>query len=1332
MIRVRHISLQFGCLFFLACAFAQLTDKSQPYEVGLPYITYYSPEDYDAFTQNWGAVQDHQGVMYFANGDGVLTYNGVHWEVLELPNQSHAKSIAIDRNNRVYVGASHEFGYLQADASGKIHYVSMLTNVPVEDRNFGTVWSILIFEDTIFFRTDAGIYLWNGDQFTIWKSEDKTPRRIFSVNGKLFASFKNNGLMSIENGSFKTVLSKEETKGLLFNAMLAYDADSYLLATLDKGLYFLQDGKLSRFTTEIDDFFQQNSIYKGLRLSNGTFAFGTFSDGLVVIDQLGRQQFRYNAEMADAALMVLELFQDKAGILWVCLSDGVLKLEYPSPFTFFDKRTGINSRVQIIRRYQNRLLTGTANGLYALETNALTKTADFKVLQSFNSRIWDLLVFDDLLLIAEEDAVYQFDGKESKKIDNFNASAFLRSAIDPNRVFISLSNGLRSIYYNEGQWKSEGKIDSVQGATYTIIEEAEGDLWLETSEDWIWNISFSSRADAKRLANPVARKFTKEQGLPGTRGDLYLFENNVYFVSANRKTYQYDRQKDSFEISGDLNTKLELPDVNLMINHIDDQENIWFSTFTDSTQTRWFAFKNENAYELKNLNQTRILDDLGGSETLFYEERDSVLWLTGNKSVIRHDLALSQRSEIQPALIAKVIYKKDSILREGYDNDKVLSLPYQKNSFRFYYSSTSFYDENKNQFQYILEGFDENWSDWSKETQKDYTNIPEGAYDFRVRAKNILGQISEEDSYGFAILPPWYRRWWIYIGYVILAGLALWGYGRWRSTRLRKKNLALEALVADRTEKIRKKNKMLSYQTEKLKELDTMKTRLFANISHEFRTPLTLIKGPVEKLESEGKTQISMPNIKMIRRNANRLLNLVNQLLDLSKLDSGKLKLNKAEGDLFKCLRAAASTFSSHAAARNMDYQLQVPSELLWASFDRDKLEKIVYNLLSNAFKFTEDEGRVILEAEHKSGQLNIIVSDTGTGIPIEKLPRIFDRFFQVDDSFTREKAGSGIGLALTKELVELMGGTIFVESKPGKGTQFKVVLPLEKIETGKRPPDEIEIAPVIRSSVETNGGVAPSNKQEGPQILIIEDNNDMRFFIGEQLESQYAVSEAVNGKEGLDKAHKMVPDLIITDLMMPQMDGITLCKELKSQRATSHIPVIMLTAKAGMDNKLEGLETGADDYLTKPFNARELQLRVKNLIEQRAKLRELYSRNISLDPKQVAVTSVDEEFLEEVLAIMEEKYMEASFGPIQLQKRLAMSKTQLHRKLKALTDTPPSELLRNFRLKRAAQLLTQRKDNISQVAYDVGFNSLSYFTKCFKDLYGITPTQYVEKGRKS
>ncbi|WP_438711031.1 hybrid sensor histidine kinase/response regulator transcription factor [Aquimarina muelleri] len=512
----------------------------------------------------------------------------------------------------------------------------------------------------------------------------------------------------------------------------------------------------------------------------------------------------------------------------------------------------------------------------------------------------------------------------------------------------------------------------------------------------------------------------------------------------------------------------------------------------------------------------------------------------------------------------------------------------------------------------------------------------------------------------------------------------------------------------------------------KLKELDRLKSNFFANISHEFRTPLTLIKGPIDKLEKDPNTVLSTENIKMIRRNSNRLLNLVNQLLELSKLDAGSLQLEPKDGDIYKCLRVAATSFDSHAEQRNIYYKINIPDTVLWASFDRDKLEKIVYNLLSNAFKFSEDNSCIICKVNYRPQILQIEVIDSGKGILKENISFIFDRFYQIDSSTTKEKEGSGIGLSLSKDLVTLMGGTILCTSEINQGSCFTVNIPIREIKMKTR----IDVRPSNETMINDSGVEAfefhKQDIRDIPTILVIEDNLDMNEFITQELIKRYKIVQATNGKEGWQKALSNPPDLIITDLMMPGIDGIELCAKVKTEIHTSHIPVIMLTAKAGLDNKIEGLETGADDYLTKPFDVHELQTRVDNLIKQRQKLRLLFRNTTTqIDPQKLTVTSLDQKFLEEVLSLFQVNFSDPSFGVPQMQKALGMSKTQLHAKLKALTNESPGQVLRNFRLKIAEQLLSQKEDNITQIAYKVGFNNLSYFAKCFKERYAVVPSAY-------
>lgn len=513
---------------------------------------------------------------------------------------------------------------------------------------------------------------------------------------------------------------------------------------------------------------------------------------------------------------------------------------------------------------------------------------------------------------------------------------------------------------------------------------------------------------------------------------------------------------------------------------------------------------------------------------------------------------------------------------------------------------------------------------------------------------------------------------------------------------------------------------------QELQELDRLKSNFFANISHEFRTPLTLIQGTIEYLEQNPDEQLGKDEVKMIRRNTNKVLGLVDQLLDLSRIQEGRLRLKPTEGDVFQCLRTAAASFNSNAAHRHMDYRVKVPDEALWVAFDRDKLEKVVYNLLSNAFKFSEDDEMVDFEASHYDEELLIQVSDSGRGIAEDKLSFIFDRFYQVDGSSTKDSEGSGIGLSLSKDLVQLMDGTITVSSEEGKGTYFTVQIPMEKIKA-PRAQREIMGQEPQRASKKSRAFEFPvTDGRKVPRILVIEDNEDMRQHIKKQLLQKYRIIEAKDGARGLKIAITDMPDLIITDLMMPKMDGMELCKKLKTNLNTSHIPIIMLTARAGEKNKIEGLETGADAYLTKPFSTKELTVRAANLIDQRQRLREHYAENQrTVDPEKTTTNSLDKRFLEQVVDLLERNHSDPDFGVPQMQKDLAMSKTHLNRKLKALTQESPRDILRNFRLKRAAQLLAQKSDTVTQIAYQVGFNNLSYFAKCFKERYGVPPSSY-------
>ncbi|MEO8111362.1 MAG: response regulator [Ginsengibacter sp.] len=523
-----------------------------------------------------------------------------------------------------------------------------------------------------------------------------------------------------------------------------------------------------------------------------------------------------------------------------------------------------------------------------------------------------------------------------------------------------------------------------------------------------------------------------------------------------------------------------------------------------------------------------------------------------------------------------------------------------------------------------------------------------------------------------------------------------------------------------------KKSAMQQAEANQVLQMDKIKSRFFANISHEFRTPLTLMLGPLKQLEENNIDGASQRKyFGMMRRNGERLLQLINQLLDLSKLEGGKMELHVAKTDITGLLKVIAASFESLAEQKQVNYHVHFPEENIVGFIDRDKIEKVLVNLLSNAFHFTPANGNVSLHVSADENRLRFSVQDNGTGIAKEQLDKIFDRFHQVAGT----EGGTGIGLSLAKELVQLHKGQISVNSELGRGSTFRVSVSIakESYTAGKlnemmEQADDSKIfsfdLPAIKNDIEE---IIADNSL--PSILIVEDNTDLRQFIKDILSKEFKTTVAANGKIGLAKAKEIIPDLIISDVMMPGMDGIEMTQQLKQEAATSHIPVIILTAKAGSSSKIEGLQTGADDYLVKPFDANELIVRCKNLIEQRVKLRALFSKQvISITPSEIEAENSEKQFLEKIRNVIEENLDNELFSVVDLSNAVFMSRSQLHRKLKALTGEAPNELIRNFRLERALQLLQKNAGNVTEIAFMTGFSSPAYFSKCFSDRYSYSP----------
>jgi DNA-binding response OmpR family regulator len=507
-------------------------------------------------------------------------------------------------------------------------------------------------------------------------------------------------------------------------------------------------------------------------------------------------------------------------------------------------------------------------------------------------------------------------------------------------------------------------------------------------------------------------------------------------------------------------------------------------------------------------------------------------------------------------------------------------------------------------------------------------------------------------------------------------------------------------------------------EMERLKKLDDFKTKLYTNISHEFRTPLTLISGPIEnqlskpKISKEDKKELSL-----VKQNADRLLSLVEQMLDLSMIDSGQRKLAIKQGNLSILFKQLISAFQYKAAEKEITISSNI-QDLKNVWFDKDIIEKVVSNLLLNAIKYAPKESTIVFEANKQEEVLVLSVINNSDHVGKKDLSKLFQRFYQ-DNKLSD---GVGVGLALVRELVTLSKGTIIANNIDDDKIQFTVSLPINKAVFE----DEVLVTDEeIKTAGDESEQATYVSNNEKPLLLIVEDDTDIRAFIISILKMEYQIIEAENGEIGIEKALKEIPDLIISDIMMPEVDGIQLCNTLKTNELTSHIPIILLTAKVGEENEIEGIKTGADVYVTKPFNSEKLKIRVEKLIENRRQLQKHFSKTLSINP-EISITSAESEFLKRLQTVLDEHITDPEFTSDRFGKLMLMSRTQLHRKLKAITAMSASEFIRSQRLKLAIRLMQESDASISEIAYQVGFNTPSYFSKCFKEVYNCTPNEYL------
>lgn len=895
---------------------------------------------------------------------------------------------------------------------------------------------------------------------------------------------------------------------------------------------------------------------------------------------------------------------------------------------------------------------------------------------------------------------------------------------------------------------------------YCLSEDRTGDIWVGTNGSGV-NVLRNGKVVCRMVAHPSAPGDIRFPINPYIRAIREDTSGNIWIGTHGGGIAVYDRNKGSFKIYDQDEGALPSNKIQSML--LDRKGRLWIGTYGgglvlyDQKKDRFVVYAEKDG--LQNANVYQVVEDPAGliwvttntgissfdpdsarcrnftryngvqnnnfvhqsgictsDGELFFGGQQGFNYfypttLTTNRNVpvvVLSDLKVANRS---------VIPGPGAPIREQIAAADEIRLNYKQN-FALTFVALNYTLPNQNQYAYKLEGFDKDWIYSGGLNTAYYTNLDPGDYVFRVKASNNDGVWSTTDrSIRIHIQPPFWRTPYAYAFYIAMVGLILL-YSRHRGvTRLRRK-FALE---------------QEQQEAKRAQELEQLKLKFLTNLSHEFRTPISLIMGPVDQLIASQEDGVVDDKLQLIKRNSRRLLNLVNQLLDFRKMEEQELRLQLSEGEIVGFIRDVCQSFSDLSERKNIRFIVESRIPRLYAWFDKDKIERILFNLLSNAFKFTPEGGSITLvladcgPAGDRRQTVSVSITDTGIGIPAEKKRLIFERFFQHAGPGSILNQGSGIGLSITKEFVTLHGGTIEVESELERGSTFTILLPLTLAEPG-RIGDESSLPPAPQRKEEPAAGLDGK-----PVLLLVEDNEDFRFYLKDNLRLHYTVIEATNGREGWQKALAGHPDLIVSDVSMPYEDGITLTRRLKADKRTAHIPVILLTALAEQGHQLAGLETGANDYITKPFDFELLHAKIRNLLELRHTLKTTFSRQIGIAPAttEVANETADEKLLRKIVACIEANLDDPQLSVGFLSRELGMSRTTLYNKLLELTGQKPVEYIRNFKLEKAVLLLQHNEFTIAEVAYRVGFSTPNYFARAFKGRYKLLPSEYASQFRK-
>ena len=1116
-------------------------------EEGIPLLKNYTPKEYNASNQNWAVLQDARGVMYFGNNDGVLEYDGKSWRYIKIPNSSTVRSLAIDGNGFIYVGAQNEFGFLAPDALGQLQYNSLSNQLDSVDNQFLDVWKTYSVDDDVYFSAEAKLFKYSNQVLKkVWTLE-KGSFFSFLVNDKLYLGNYLKGLMQLIDDSIKLVAGGEIFRGKNIFSMLPVNNDSIIIGTHKSGLYFYlpnestSTGKIIRPLAIINDFLSVNQLYSGTCLSGNKYAFGFLKNGVSIIDINGKSITQINKQsgLLDETItsVYFDEIRNEQGPLWLSSIQGISKVELASPFRLWGEELGLKGFVYDIERFKGVLYVATSVGIFFLD-NMVKGNPQFVIVENIDSQCWDLLNFDvpgnrssgdnneisNKLLVGCSYGVYEIENNKALLLKKSHYTYKLyASSKNPNKIFAGLGNGLIVFNYRDGEIGYEGKYDDISYDVRSIVEDGDGDLWLGTRHNGVIKINnasqlspFVNTENGKNVYENVGEVyFNKSHGLPSLK-DINIYNLNGSLLFATQKGF-YKFEKESGRFVPDFTFGDQFADGSMGVFKFDQdgKGGFWINAFNEkkewiekieitnaslpSNSPNKFIRTSSPFKRLPEMSVQVIFNEpngttwIGGSDGLYsfdnnYEkdydqgfnalirkvaigDNDSAIFLGANYNI-------SNQGEIHPYRIS--LSQPDVLIPE---------LKYRDNNIKFNYAAPFFDDESALEYSYYLDGFDKQWSKWSKKTEKEYTNLPKGEYIFRVKAKNIYETVSSEASFKFIIYPPWYGALWAYTTYLLLAILVIVAIVRLNTKRLKREKNHLEGVIQKRTAEIRnqkdeieeQRNKAIEQNEQiakqnvelgehrnhleklvgertvelekskaKAEESNRLKTAFLNNMSHEIRTPMTAIIGFSSLMKYPDITNEERDEyLDHIFTRGESLLQLIDEIIYIAKIESKDVEVNKIQCYVNQTLFEIYSSFN-----KKISQKKDIKFELKFANKEQDIIiyteisyfKHIINNLIDNAYKYT-DKGKIELGYFVKNVEevlmITFFVKDSGIGIPDKFQKIIFESFTKFNSDNTRLYGGVGIGLSVSRKLAEILGGDVWVESEPGIGSTFYFTLPV-------------------------------------------------------------------------------------------------------------------------------------------------------------------------------------------------------------------------------------------------------------------------------------------------